>query len=350
MGFKRRYKNFIEKFLSGEQGQVFFQYFYNWGASIVIIGALAKLEHWPWGLGNILLTVGLLTEFLVFFISAFDKPAKTYSWDRVFPILDTNDEEDRPAFGNGGGGNGIAGGIVGGVSGGIIGSGVAEGATQGGGHSGGGSGGGGTVIINGGGGSAATGSEGGTGVIGGIAGGVVGGVGGGFAGGVTGGISEEDALSLTDSIQKMAAAAEQLAAMSEDMKRFTTATDSLSGVSEDITQSSRGYVDNMENLNRNLQGLSNIYEMQLQGVRSQIDAVERINAGLIRMKDMYEGSVVDSSIFRTETEKMTQQLHALNSVYARMLNAMTVNMYGAGFNPNPNPYSNPPYNPPTPNL
>jgi hypothetical protein len=69
------------------------------------------------------------------------------------------------------------------------------------------------------------------------------------------------------------------------------------------------------------------------------------------MKDMYESSVVDSSIFRNETEKMTQQLHALNSVYARMLNAMTVNMYGGGMPPNPNPYGNNPYNnPQTPNL
>jgi hypothetical protein len=55
---------------------------------------------------------------------------------------------------------------------------------------------------------------------------------------------------------------------------------------------------------------------------------------------MYEGSVLDSSIFRNETEKMTHQIHALNSVYNRLLNAMTMNMYGPGpapYNPNPNP-------------
>ncbi|GHV11422.1 gliding motility protein GldL [Bacteroidia bacterium] len=297
MGFKRRYKNFIEKFLSGENGQVFFQYVYNIAAAVVIIGALGKLEHWSFG--GVLITIGLLVEAFVFFISAFDKPAKTYLWDRVFPVLDTNDEEDRPAFGSGGGGGS---GIVGGVTGGVIGS--------------------------------VAGSSGNNSVL------------------DRGFVSAQDSQSLTNSIQKMATAADALAKMSEDMQRFTTATDNLSGVTEDISQSSRGYVDNMENLNRNLQGLSNIYEIQLQGVRSQIDAVERINAGLIRMKDMYESSVVDSSIFRTETEKMTQQLHALNSVYARMLNAMTVNMYGGmpGANPgyNPNPYNNPPYNPQTP--
>jgi gliding motility-associated protein GldL len=148
--------------------------------------------------------------------------------------------------------------------------------------------------------------------------------------------------------------------MSEDMKRFSTVTNSLTDVSDvllgsyksitdnsdGINQSSRGYVQQMENLNRNIQGLNTIYEIQLKGVSSQIDAIERINAGLMRIKDLYEGSIVDSSVFRSETEKMAQQLHALNGVYNRLLNAMTMNMYGAGgnmnFNPNPyNPQQNP---------
>jgi hypothetical protein len=380
MGFKRRYQNFIEKFLSGDKGQVFFQFFYNWGASIVIIGALAKLEHWPWGLGNILLTVGLLTEFFVFFISAFDHPAKNYSWERVFPVLDTNDEEDRPEFGGGGGG-GIVGGVIGGTNGvsaeGIAASGTVKGITTSGTVKGGG---GGAVIIGGG-------------------GGYVGGSGGGYSGApqsaseavenMTPGqvmqsfgipnavnISEEDSNALTASIKKMASAADQLSkmaemteatqeyldqlsTMAEDMKRFSTVTNSLTDVSDilldsyksitdnsdGINQSSRGYVHQMENLNRNIQGLNTIYEIQLKGVSSQIDAIERINSGLMRIKDLYEGSIVDSSVFRSETEKMAQQLHALNGVYNRLLNAMTMNMYGAGgapgFNPNPGGFQNP---------
>jgi gliding motility-associated protein GldL len=183
-------------------------------------------------------------------------------------------------------------------------------------------------------------------------------------------ISEEDSNALTSSIKKMASAADQLSkmaemteatqqyldqlsTMSEDMKRFSTVTNSLTDVSDilldsyksitdnsdGINQSSRGYVHQMENLNRNIQGLNTIYEIQLKGVSSQIDAIERINSGLMRIKDLYEGSIVDSSVFRSETEKMAQQLHALNGVYNRLLNAMTMNMYGAGgapgFNPNP---------------
>ncbi|MDR0682389.1 MAG: gliding motility protein GldL [Dysgonamonadaceae bacterium] len=383
MGFRRRYKNFIEKFLSGEQGKWFFQVFYNIGAAIVIIGALAKLTHWPWGLGNILLTVGLLTEFLVFLISAFDHPAKEYQWERVFPVLDTNEEEDRPSFGGGGSGSGSV--IVGNAAN-TSNAPVADGAA--------------TVNVNGG--------KGGTG------GAII--VGGGGFGGLMGGgnvstpastgenvggrsglspqsasesvenmtieeirqsfgisnavnISEEDTNALTASIKKMASAADQLSkmaemteatqqyldqltAMSEDMKRFSTVTNNLTDVSDillssyknitdnsdGINQSSRGYVQQMEALNRNIQGLNTIYEIQLKSISSQIDAIERINAGLMRIKDLYEGSIVDSSIFRSETEKMAQQLHALNGVYNRLLNAMTMNMYGAGpgFNPTGN--------------
>jgi gliding motility-associated protein GldL len=184
-------------------------------------------------------------------------------------------------------------------------------------------------------------------------------------------ISEEDSNALTASIKKMAAAADQLAKMAEmtdatqqyldqikemsdTMAKFSDVTNNLTGVSDillnsyksitdnsdGINNSSRGYVHQMESLNRNIQGLNTIYEIQLKSVSSQIDAIERINAGLMRIKDLYEGSIVDSSVFRSETEKMAQQLHALNGVYNRLLNAMTMNMYGsggfpAGFN-NPN--------------
>ena len=57
-----------------------------------------------------------------------------------------------------------------------------------------------------------------------------------------------------------------------------------------------------------------------------MDQIEHINSGLNRIREMYEGSVMDSSLFRSETEKMTRQIAELNQVYARLLQAMTVNM------------------------
>jgi hypothetical protein len=96
----------------------------------------------------------------------------------------------------------------------------------------------------------------------------------------------------------------------------------------------------MESLNRNISGLNTIYEIQLKSISSQIESIEHINSGLNRIKEMYDGSVVDSSVFRNETEKMTRQLAELNKVYGRLLQAMTVNMPGAGaaYRQQQNPY------------
>ena len=58
---------------------------YGWGASVVIIGALFKIMHWP-GAG-IVLTAGMVTEALIFFFSAFEPPLPHYNWSLVFPQL-----------------------------------------------------------------------------------------------------------------------------------------------------------------------------------------------------------------------------------------------------------------------
>ncbi|MDH8701446.1 gliding motility-associated protein GldL [Dysgonomonadaceae bacterium PH5-43] len=337
MGFKKRYKNFVEKFLSGEQGKRFFHIFYNLGAAIVVIGALAKINHWPWGLGSFLLGLGLFTEFFVFLISAFDKPTREWLWDRVFPVLDSGDEKDKPEFQ---GGSGTV----------IVGGGSSEGN--------------GSPVVIGGvsfGNNTQTASE----AVENMSPGQVR-QSFGIPNAVD--ISEEDTNALTASIKKMAAAADQLSkmaemteatqtyldqvtSMSEDMKRFSEVTNNLTGVSDvllksyesitnnsdGITQSSQGYVQQMDNLNRNIQGLNTIYEIQLKSVSSQIDAIEKINSGLMRIRDLYEGSIVDSSVFRTETERMANQLQQLNAVYSRLLNAMTVNMYNNPGFPTNNP-------------
>lgn len=63
---------------------------YGWGASVVIIGALFKIMHWP-GAG-IVLTAGMVTEALIFFFSAFEPPLPHYNWSLVFPQLAIGEE------------------------------------------------------------------------------------------------------------------------------------------------------------------------------------------------------------------------------------------------------------------
>ena len=60
-------------------------YVYGWGASLVLIGALFKLQHWAHA--GIMLTIGLLTEAFIFFLSAFEPPLEQPDWTKVYPEL-----------------------------------------------------------------------------------------------------------------------------------------------------------------------------------------------------------------------------------------------------------------------
>lgn len=311
MGKYKRYKNRIEKFLSSDKGQRFFNFAYSIGAAVVIWGALFKILHLPGG--SLLLSIGMGTEVLMFILSAFDTPPKTYHWEEVFPVLNSKNPEDRPDFSSGGG----------------------------------------TVIIGG----------NGKGGNGGNGGGTYPDVSASEAKRAVGipeglNLSEADTQSLTDSIQKMSAAADQLSRMAEltdatqqyltqlsgiaeQMDRLRQTTESLTNVSntllqsyrnitensEGISDTSQGYVTGMETLNRNINGLNTIYEIQLKSISSQIDNIDHVNTGLRNIRDMYERSASDSTRYCQEAEKMTQYIQQLNSVYEKMITAMTINMY-----------------------
>lgn len=335
----RRYKNFLEKFLDSEFGRRFFNIVYSVGAAVVILGAMFKILHFPFG--DEMLMLGMITEACVFLLSAFEKPAKEYKWEEVYPALSENSgfipraerepaqQPNRPAVqytsnpqqGSSGAtesatvypsvnqGNGVS---------------TSFNAPTTSGFSGGGGGGqGGTVILGGGGSLGASINNAGTPVSGGTS--------------VSGGTIVLDSSAM---LGTSGTSADQLSQMVENVDKFTQVTDSLTKVSEILLKSfqiivdnsegignnTQGYIAQMEALNRNVSGLNTIYEIQLKGVSGQINTIEQINAGLDRMKRLYDGSLADSSIFKTETEKMAQQLAELNRVYARLLEAMTANM------------------------
>lgn len=58
---------------------------YGLGASVVILGALFKIMHWPFG--NAMLIAGLITEALVFAYSAFEPVDDDLDWSLVYPEL-----------------------------------------------------------------------------------------------------------------------------------------------------------------------------------------------------------------------------------------------------------------------
>lgn len=278
----------LQKWMDSVPGQTFLNYAYSWGASVVILGTLFKLTHLPGA--NIMLFAGMGTEVFVFFISAFDRPFDKTQEGRDLPThideeeIDREEAEAEAAYNAGVQGSVIIGGSAAGSGAGVAGSGT-------------GVSGGGTIIIGGGAASAAASatapaSEGAAQTV---------------AGGTQTVVSPEAA--------QTAAAAAELAANHEvamqladaqanyldELKRLTETLQKVSDQSVRLTRDS----EEMENLNRTLTGICKIYEMQLKGASQQIGTIDQINE---------------------QSKRMAEQIEQLNGIYARMIEAMTVNM------------------------
>ncbi|MDE6028109.1 MAG: gliding motility protein GldL, partial [Muribaculaceae bacterium] len=304
----RKYANGIERFLHGQKGQRFFNFAYSIGAAIVIWGALFKILHLEGG--STLLCIGMGTEIAMFILTAFDRPPKEYAWEEVFPVLDTKDEADRPDFSTGSGVI-VAGGGYSGYN-----AAAEEGMEQAvpdtpsipAPHS---AGTGGTTVI-----------------------------GGPMVGGMPGMPMTQDpeeiasiADATTSYITRMQEMSEQMSRLNETTEALNRVCETLLGSYEAITQnsetisgSSNGYVEQMQDLNRNIAGLNTIYEIQLKSVASQLESIDRVNRGLKDIRDMYEKSAAESSRYCEETERMARYMQQLNSVYEKMITAMTINM------------------------
>jgi len=78
--------------LQSKKGKKFMGYLYGWGAAIVIIGAMFKIQHWPGA--SVMLVGGLSIEAVIFFFSAFEPIHEEIDWSLVYPELaGMHDEE-----------------------------------------------------------------------------------------------------------------------------------------------------------------------------------------------------------------------------------------------------------------
>ena len=286
----------LQKWMDSVPGQTFLNYAYSWGASVVILGTLFKLTHLPGA--NFMLYLGMGTEVIVFFLSAFDRPFDKTA-DGMDLAIHSEEENEGEAASGGvqvqGGGTVI-------IGGGFVGGGAVE------------SGNSGKTGIS----SVDTGGSGETGIsgetiIGGggvVGGGVVGGgvVGGGVVGGgVVGGLAGSPVAQSAD-----ASWIQQQQELSPEMEEATTnyvaelnrLTEMLAKVSEQSVRLTRDS-EEMENLNRTLTGICKVYEMQLKGASAQIGTIDQINE---------------------QSRRMAEQIGELNKIYARMIEAMTANM------------------------
>lgn len=258
----------MQKWIDSVPGQTFLNYAYSWGASIVILGTLFKLTHITGA--NLMLFIGMGTEVVVFFLSAFDRPFDKTADGKELPTHVENDAAEDEIDGEE--------------------RNIGEEGIQG--------NGGGTIILGGIG--SGTPAEGGAPVQGGVA--IEGGIPaeGGMAGGVVvaGGV---DASWIQQQQEAMPDMEEATGNYVEELNKLTEMLQKVAEQSERLTRDS----EEMENLNRTLTGICKVYELQLKAASSQVGTIDEINE---------------------QTRHMAEQIAELNRIYARMIEAMTTNM------------------------
>lgn len=272
----------LQRWMDSKIGQTFLNYAYSWGASIVILGTLFKLTHIPGA--NLMLFIGMGTEVVVFFLSAFDRPFEKGSIeindDLVAETPDSNNdnsEETQAATSTVSGPAAI----------------------------------GGTIVIAGGNSSATASTEQGSNEP--ATSPFVPSEGLQAAASAQGlpGNSLLDIIRLANEELLQRAQSSLTPEMEEASKQYVEKLQLLTETLDRVEkQSARLTTDSeeMTNLNRTLTGINTVYELQLKSVSQQIGTIDSINE---------------------QTRHMAAQIEELNGVYSRMIKALTVNMKNA---------------------
>lgn len=95
--------------------------FFSLGASVVVLGAMFKLLHIPGA--EVMLLVGMVTEAIIFAVSATEKPAKSYEWDKIFDFEKGKPVDPNMMKGGGTASSAQGGAVQTGMTGGIVGAG-----------------------------------------------------------------------------------------------------------------------------------------------------------------------------------------------------------------------------------
>jgi gliding motility-associated protein GldL len=285
------WKNFIAKL-------------YGLGASVVIVGALFKIQHWP--LAGTMLTIGLLTEAVIFFFSAFEPLHEEIDWTLVYPELAGIPEEgeELPAHGTGKVRDGSARGIGGGGYGGGAGSAALAKFDE--------------MLEK---------AEITPDLFQKL------GVGMKKLGDATSNISAMGDISAasTKYMGTIETANQSLGKLAESYQATTKVINETGSNYKNIAESlstielgGKSYQQQLETMNKNLSALNAVYELQKKGADDHIKESESLYKGLQGlMKDLTD-SAGDTKKYREQISKLNENLLALNNVYGNMLSAMNV--------------------------
>ena len=287
--------------------KTFMGYVYGWGAAVVMVGALFKLEHWEYS--SELLTVGLLTEAFIFFLSAFEPPINIPEWDKVYPELNeeyeleevkelrTNNKSNglETLFGSSEltpelmdrVGKGLA--ELSNTAKGISDISSATLATD-------------MYVKNLGSASESMSS---------------------FAQ-INNKANESINSSVNTLIDSYSVAATQLAETGKNLSVvYQKSSDVISNELENIGSSSKQYSGNLERLNKNLDSLNSNFENQLEDTQNQFKANQKFNQDLAEMNSILTSSVDELKKYKENAESLNKNLEALNTIYGNMLGAMS---------------------------
>ncbi|MBN2520795.1 MAG: gliding motility protein GldL [Bacteroidales bacterium] len=270
---------------------------YGLGASVVIIGALFKIQHWP--LAGTFLTLGLCTEAIIFFFSAFEPLHEEVDWSLVYPELaGLADEEELQHYRKGtrfSGDGSIAlarfdelleKGDIGEELFNRLGEGLKKLSDTT------------NNLSNISDASVAT-KE--------------------YSDNVRSaaetfdtmkGKYNESAESLNNSMGILSTSYQQL-------------SESVSEKFESINNSNSSYSEKLELLNKNLSALNSVYELQLKGANEQMKDSSVLYKGLGEMMQDLKKSIEETKNYKEEISKLSKNLSELNKIYGNMLSAMS---------------------------
>lgn len=298
-GFGAKFMHWYESY----DGKNIVNIVYSAGASVVIIGALFKILHWP-GASQVLM-IGMFTEAFLFLIGTLEHPHPEFHWENVFPqlleygtkpeLLEEKSKQARPTL--------LGAGVAGGAP--VAASGMAApaGATE--------------------------------------------------AGAKAPGLKDEDYKALKEGLNELAKTATQFAELGKVAQTgiklneklaaaeaatteyaaklanagiatdgLAQATQGLSGaydkIGEDmksVAEETKAYKAGVEQVGKSIASLNSVYELQLQAVNAQVEAQKNAAAAA---KEAAEAQVA----FATGAKQLQKQVADLNGIYGNMLNAL----------------------------
>lgn len=253
---------------------------YGFGAAVVIVGALFKIQHWPFA--GLMLIIGLSTEALIFIFSAFEPIHEDPNWELVYPELalghsDDLDHEALPAAkGRHGGGTGITDQLD---------KMLEEAKIDG------------QLLERLGDGMRALGDN------------------AAQLKGVT------SAAAATDSyVDSLKAASDRVSTLSEAYERASVAISGMTSSQEE----GQSFGEQMQKVSKNLSALNNVYELQLKGSSAHLEATEKFQSQVSDMMKNLSDSVEDTRLYKENMAMLSRNLTDLNAVYGNMLKAMTI--------------------------